>query len=96
MKLTARERFPYPVRKAWRVMRITTLLILVFCLHLSAKTTAQKITLTSNNISIEQFFNQLEKQTGYSFYWKTVLYRKIKRYPSKLKMHLWKPYWIRF
>ncbi|HWY35624.1 MAG TPA: TonB-dependent receptor plug domain-containing protein, partial [Nitrosopumilaceae archaeon] len=48
-------------------MRITTLLIFVISLHLSAKTTAQKITLVSNNISIEQFFNQLEKQTGYSF-----------------------------
>ena len=48
-------------------MRITTLLILVLSLHLSAKITAQKITLSSNNISIEQFFNQLEKQTGYSF-----------------------------
>ena len=67
MKLTAWEHFPYPVRKAWRVMRITTLLILVISLHLSAKTTAQKITLNSNDISIEQFFKQLKKQTGYSF-----------------------------
>ncbi len=67
MKLTAWEHFPYPVRKAWRVMRITTLLILVISLHLSAKTTAQKITLSSNDISIEQFFKQLKKQTGYSF-----------------------------
>ena len=48
-------------------MRITTLLILFSFPHLSAKTSGQKITLTSNNISIEEFFNQLEKQTGYSF-----------------------------
>ena len=48
-------------------MRITTLLILVISLHLSAKTSAQKITLSSSNISIEQFFKQLKKQTGYSF-----------------------------
>jgi TonB-dependent starch-binding outer membrane protein SusC len=67
MKLTAWEHFPYPVRKAWRIMRITTLLILVISLHLCASTTAQKITLASDNISIEQFFTQLEKQTGYSF-----------------------------
>jgi TonB-linked SusC/RagA family outer membrane protein len=67
MKLTAWENFPYPVRKAWRLMRITTLLILVISLHLSAKTTAQKITLTAKNITVEQFFNQLEKQTGFSF-----------------------------
>src|ERR1700730_16697189 len=67
MKLTSWEHFPNPVRKAWKVMRITTLLILVISLHLSASTSAQKITLASANISIEQFFNQLEKQTGYSF-----------------------------
>ncbi len=48
-------------------MRITTFLILVISLHVSAKTTAQKITLYSNNITIEQFFDQLEKLTGYSF-----------------------------
>ncbi|WP_158085136.1 SusC/RagA family TonB-linked outer membrane protein [Niastella vici] len=51
-------------------MRITALIILVASLHLSAKTIAQKITMSSDNISIEQFFYQLKKQTGYSFLFK--------------------------
>ena len=67
MKLTAWEQFPTFVRKAWMVMRLTTLLILTAALQLSAKTYAQKITLSSDGISMEQFFNQLKKQTGYSF-----------------------------
>jgi TonB-dependent starch-binding outer membrane protein SusC len=67
MKLTAWEHFPCSVRKAWMVMRITTLLLLIGALHLSANTSAQKITLSSDGITMEQFFSQLTKQTGYSF-----------------------------
>ncbi len=67
MNLISWKQFPYSVRKAWMVMRITTLLILVTALHLSAKTSAQKVTLSSENISIEEFFKLLKKQTGYSF-----------------------------
>jgi TonB-linked SusC/RagA family outer membrane protein len=67
MKLTAGKTFSFYVRKAWMVMRITTLLILIAALHVSAKTSAQKITLSSENITINQFFKQLKKQTGYSF-----------------------------
>ncbi|MEO6963914.1 MAG: TonB-dependent receptor [Puia sp.] len=48
-------------------MRITTLLLFVSALHVAAKTSAQKINLSDNHISVEQFFSQLEKQTGYSF-----------------------------
>jgi TonB-dependent starch-binding outer membrane protein SusC len=52
---------------AWRIMRLTTLFILITALHLSAKTTAQKITLSASGITIGQFFDQLSKQTGFSF-----------------------------
>lgn len=48
-------------------MRITTLLILVTALHVSARTTGQKVTLSSDNITIARLFQQLNKQTGYSF-----------------------------
>jgi len=67
MKLTAWEQFPYSVREAWKVMRLTTFFIFISALQLSAKSTAQKITLSSDGISMEQFFSQLKKQTGYSF-----------------------------
>jgi TonB-linked SusC/RagA family outer membrane protein len=55
------------VRKVWMIMRITTLLILIAALHVSARTSAQKVTLSADNITFEEFFNQLKKQTGYSF-----------------------------
>lgn len=66
MKLTARNNRSALIRKGWMIMRITVLIILIAALHVSATTTAQ-ITMSSDNISIEQFFNQLKKQTGYSF-----------------------------
>ncbi len=63
----------------------------------SAKTTAQKITLVSNNISIEQFFNQLEKQTGFSFISEKGVVSKDAKISVnvKKKQHL-KQRWIRF
>jgi TonB-dependent SusC/RagA subfamily outer membrane receptor len=67
MKLTAWEQFPNSVRKAWMVMRLSSFFILFFCLHLAARTTAQRVTLSSSGISMEQFLSQLEKQTPYSF-----------------------------
>ena len=48
-------------------MRLTTLFILITALHLSAKTTAQKVTMSFSDITISQFFDQLSKQTGFSF-----------------------------
>ncbi len=48
-------------------MRITSLLILITALHVSARTVAQKVTLSSDNITIAQLFQKLNKQTGYSF-----------------------------
>jgi len=67
MKLTAWDHRPVYLRKVWLVMRITTLLILVTALHVSARTDAQKITLSSDNITIARLFQHLNKVTGYSF-----------------------------
>jgi len=67
MILTERNFYFVFFRKAWMIMRITTLIILIAALHVSARTVAQKVTLSADHISFEEFFNQLKKQTGYSF-----------------------------
>ncbi len=46
-------------------MRITTLFIVLGCVHLSAASLSQTITLTAKRQPIEQVFSQIEKQTGY-------------------------------
>ncbi|WP_400261343.1 carboxypeptidase-like regulatory domain-containing protein [Sphingobacterium sp. SG20118] len=48
-------------------MKITTFLLLIGCMHASASTYGQKISLSERNVSLEQVFSLLKKQTGYDF-----------------------------
>src|SRR5450631_1507407 len=73
MYLPASNCYSVSLRKAWRIMRIITLLMLVGFLHVSATTSGQKVTLSGNNISFDEFIHQLKKQTGYSFLLKGAL-----------------------
>lgn len=50
-----------------RIMRLTTLLLLGICLHVSAKTASQNITLNEKNSSLESVFKKIKQQTGYTF-----------------------------
>jgi TonB-linked SusC/RagA family outer membrane protein len=51
--------------KTIRVMRLTAYLLLVCCLHVSAKVASQTITLNADNIPLNQVFSEIRKQTGY-------------------------------
>lgn len=53
--------------KTLLVMRLTTFLLLSTCLHLSANSRAQKITLSEHRSSLEKVFREIKKQTGYLF-----------------------------
>ncbi|WPU92899.1 TonB-dependent receptor [Mucilaginibacter sabulilitoris] len=57
-------------------MKLTVLLIIIGCLHVSAKSFSQTITLSTNEASIEKVFNAIEKQSGYYFFYK---YNDIKQ-----------------
>ncbi|WP_158500306.1 SusC/RagA family TonB-linked outer membrane protein [Sphingobacterium sp. ML3W] len=48
-------------------MKITTFLLLIGCLHASGSTYGQKVSLSERNVSLEQVFSLLKKQTGYDF-----------------------------
>lgn len=57
-----------------RVMRLTTFLLLVMCLHVSASTFSQSITYSGKEIPLEKIFSTIEQQTGYVvFYNKKLL-----------------------
>lgn len=49
------------------IMKLTTVLILITCLHVSAKVSGQKITFHKNKASLEDVFNVIRKQTGFEF-----------------------------
>jgi TonB-linked SusC/RagA family outer membrane protein len=56
-----------------RIMRMTSFLLLALCLHLSAKTHSQDITLSVKNASLKEVFTVIKKQTGYYVFYKNDL-----------------------
>ncbi len=53
------------------VMKLTIALITVFCIHLHAATFGQNITITDKNVKLEKVLSDIEKQSGYTFWYKT-------------------------
>jgi len=60
-----RRKLPNELAKLFRIMRITMLLLVVGCVHLSATSMSQTITLKANRQSLPKVFELVEKQTGY-------------------------------
>ncbi|WP_293889533.1 MULTISPECIES: TonB-dependent receptor [unclassified Sphingobacterium] len=54
-------------RKLWLIMRLTTIIILVTFMQVSATTFAQKVTLEYSNMNLKKIFRELKLQTGYNF-----------------------------
>ena len=53
------------VTQTWMVMRLTFMLLTVFCMHVCAKSWSQSITFKGNEVSLEHVFYEVQKQTGY-------------------------------
>ncbi|SEM31112.1 TonB-linked outer membrane protein, SusC/RagA family [bacterium A37T11] len=56
-------------QKVLRVMRITTLLVFITFIHVSASGLAQEVTITNTHISLRDLFREINRQTGYDFLW---------------------------
>jgi TonB-linked SusC/RagA family outer membrane protein len=59
-----------PMSKLFLAMKLTVIFIIVGCLHLSAKSFSQTITLNANKTDLEKVFNAIEKQSGYYFFYR--------------------------
>jgi TonB-dependent starch-binding outer membrane protein SusC len=57
--------------KTLMVMKLTAFLLLIACLQVGAAGFSQKVNLTVKNASLEKVFKEIEKQSGYSFWYKT-------------------------
>jgi len=76
----------WPLTKTFiRVSKIVAFIMLAFCMHLSAKTSAQKITLNEKNISLQQVFVELHKQTGFQFFYNDELLDKAGKIDIEVK-----------
>jgi len=66
-------------------MKLTTILILIACMQVSAKGLSQKVSLSAKNAPLEKVLLQIEKQTGYSFWYKTELLKNADKITIELK-----------
>src|SRR5690606_41809038 len=71
-KLPARMFFK---KKFIMSLKYATLLIMISCLHVFASGHAQKVNLSAKNSTMLEVMEQIEKQTGYSFWLQTHLLR---------------------
>lgn len=64
-----RKRFGYKstYREILIIMKLTLALVLAFGLGAHARALAQKVTLSNKNISLEQLFKEIKRQTSYRF-----------------------------
>jgi len=56
----------YHVPKILLIMKLVTVLMIATIMQVSAASFAQKLTLKRNNITLEQLFKEIRKQTGYA------------------------------
>jgi TonB-linked SusC/RagA family outer membrane protein len=63
-------------KKLLRVMKLTTLLLIVALMQASATGYSQKVSLTERNVPIAKVFQAIEKQTGYVFLYDNTLYKQ--------------------
>lgn len=75
----------FPWSKLWLIMRLTTIVLLVTALHVSAGVYSQKVTISVTASPLENVLNQIKQQTGYSFFWSDQLVAQAPAVSVRLK-----------
>lgn len=70
------ESIPLPLIKYLIIMKLIALFLLMTILQANAKSYAQTITLSGKNISIENVFKEIKKQTKYNLICNTIIIRE--------------------
>src|SRR6185312_7676601 len=55
--------------KTWMIMKLTIALLLFFTFQVNAKSHAKTVTIVKNNIHLSKVFRDIERQTGYLFFY---------------------------
>ena len=61
------KRTGFNKQKLMKTMKLTIILIAVFCLQLNAAVFSQRVTISKKNMSLENVIKEIKKQTGYFF-----------------------------
>lgn len=64
------------LKKLFLVMKLTTIILTITCMNIYAAGFSQNITLSEKNVALEKVLNQIEKQSGYTFFYNTNLVKK--------------------
>lgn len=54
-----------PAGQIWKIMRLTSFLLLAACLHVAAKSNSQSVTFSGEKVPLKKVFSVVEKQTGF-------------------------------
>ena len=66
-------------------MRLTAIVLLAACMQLSARGISQQVTLSVKNASLDKVFTEIRKQTGYEFFYSTVMLQRAKKVSIEAK-----------
>lgn len=68
-----------PLARVILVMKLIFIFTLAFCMQVSASSYSQKITIIAKNARLEKVLKEIEKQSGYSFWYKTELIQRSEK-----------------
>ncbi|HWJ29192.1 MAG TPA: SusC/RagA family TonB-linked outer membrane protein, partial [Flavisolibacter sp.] len=66
----------HSLSKMLRIMKLFTAFMLLFLVHASARTFAQKVTLDLDNVGLSKVFREIRKQTGLNFFYRSEVLKK--------------------
>jgi TonB-linked SusC/RagA family outer membrane protein len=73
------------ILKMLRIMNLTAILLLACSLQISAKTYSQGVTLHLENAPLNKVFQEIKKQTGYTFMYTGTMLKKAKKVTIEVK-----------
>jgi TonB-dependent starch-binding outer membrane protein SusC len=71
--------------KPIRIMKLISVFLLAACLHVSAGTCAQKVSINETNIPLQKVFEVIRKQTGYQFFYADEVIAAAKKVTVNIK-----------
>jgi TonB-linked SusC/RagA family outer membrane protein len=82
----AESRVPGKFKQLLRVMKLTSLILLIVCMAVNANGDAQqRIAINVKNVSLQKLFAEIEKKTSYTFFYDVTILKETKPVTVALK-----------
>jgi TonB-linked SusC/RagA family outer membrane protein len=78
-RVESRPEVPGTYKQLFRVMKLTSLILLIGCMAVHANGDAQqRIAINVNNVSLQKLFAEIEKKTNYTFFYDVTILKETK------------------